>query len=107
MPSVSWPTGASCIFRRSAGWRRWSGAPADVAELLSLSQLPESAEELGSVPVRASRGGQPTEQIRSLLRVPRPDGVALAEALHAAAAVRSARKSGGAVRVMLDPLELF
>jgi primosomal protein N' (replication factor Y) len=83
------------------------GAPADVAELLSLSQLPGSAEELGSVPVQAVRGGQPTEHIRSLLRVPRPDGVALAEALHAAAAVRSARKSGGAVRIMLDPLELF
>jgi primosomal protein N' (replication factor Y) len=83
------------------------GAPADVAELLSLSQLPESAEELGSVPVAPTRGAEPTEQIRSLLRVPRPDGVALAEALHAAAAVRSARKSGGAVRVMLDPLELF
>jgi primosomal protein N' (replication factor Y) (superfamily II helicase) len=83
------------------------GAPADVAELLSLSQLPESTEELGSVPVAPGRGGASTEQIRSLLRVPRPDGVALAEALHAAAAVRSAKKSGGAVRVMLDPLELF
>ncbi|MDQ1745180.1 MAG: hypothetical protein QOE23_3519 [Pseudonocardiales bacterium] len=83
------------------------GAPADVAELLSLSQLPDSAEELGSVPVAPSRGAQPGEQVRSLLRVPRPDGVALAEALHAAAAVRSARKSGGPVRVVLDPLELF
>jgi primosomal protein N' (replication factor Y) len=83
------------------------GAPADVAELLSLSQLPDSAEELGSVPVTPGRGAQQTEQVRSLLRVPRPDGVALAEALHAASAVRSARKSGGAVRVMLDPLELF
>jgi primosomal protein N' (replication factor Y) len=83
------------------------GAPADVAELLSLSQLPASAEELGSVPVQAVRGGQPTEHIRSLLRVPRPDGIRLAEALHAAAAVRSAKKSGGAVRIMLDPLELF
>jgi primosomal protein N' (replication factor Y) len=83
------------------------GAPSDVAELLSLSQLPESTEELGSVPVAPARGGASSEQIRSLLRVPRPDGVLLAEALHAAAAVRSARKSGGAVRVMLDPLELF
>jgi primosomal protein N' (replication factor Y) len=83
------------------------GAPADVAELLSLCQLPASTEELGSVPVQASRSGQPTEHIRSLLRVPRPDGVLLAEALHAAAAVRSAKKSGAAVRIMLDPLELF
>jgi primosomal protein N' (replication factor Y) len=83
------------------------GAPADVAELLSLSQLPQSTEELGSVPVTPARGGPQSEQLRSLLRVPRPDGVALAEALHAAAAVRSAKKSGGAVRIMLDPLELF
>jgi hypothetical protein len=33
--------------------------------------------------------------------------VALAEALHAASAVRSARKSGGPLRIALDPLELF
>jgi len=83
------------------------GAPADVAELLSLSQLPASAEELGSVPVQPSRANLPSDQIRSLLRVPRPDGAALAEALHAAAAVRSAKKSGNAVRIMLDPLDLF
>ncbi len=83
------------------------GAPADVAELLSLAKLPPSAEELGSVPVPPSRGGQQSEQIRSLLRVPRPDGAVLAEALHAAAAVRSAKKSGGPVRIVLDPLELF
>ncbi|MFL6161058.1 MAG: primosomal protein N' [Jatrophihabitantaceae bacterium] len=89
-----------------------TGAPADVAELLSVSQLPGSAEELGSVPVAVSRreaarddaGG---DQIRALLRVPRADGAALAEALHAGAAIRSARKSGGPVRIMLDPLELF
>ncbi len=40
------------------------GAPADVAELLSLSKLPETAEELGSVPVPPSRaagaGSRPT-----------------------------------------------
>jgi primosomal protein N' (replication factor Y) len=87
-----------------------TGTPADVAELLAVSQLPGSTEELGSVPVTESRAASqadPREQIRSLLRVPRTDGVALAEALHAAAAVRSARKSGGPVRVMLDPLELL
>lgn len=84
-----------------------TGAPGDVAELLSLSQLPASAAELGSVPVAPVRGGQQGDQIRSLLRVSRPDGLALAEALHAAAAIRSARKSGASVRIMLDPLELF
>jgi len=84
-----------------------TGAPADIAELLSLAQLPAAAEELGSVPVQPARGPEPVEQLRSLIRVPRRDGIALAEALHAAAAIRSAKKSGSAVRVALDPLELF
>jgi primosomal protein N' (replication factor Y) len=91
-----------------------TGSPADIAELLALAHLPATAEELGAVPVtpskasRAQAGGDGQgEQIRTLLRVPRPAGVALAEALHAAAAIRSARKSGGPVRIDLDPLELF
>jgi primosomal protein N' (replication factor Y) len=88
-----------------------TGTPSDVTELLSLAHLPESAEELGSIPVQSGRNGRDRteagEQIRLLLRVPRPAGVALAEALHAAAAIRSSRKSGGGVRVALDPLELF
>jgi primosomal protein N' (replication factor Y) len=87
-----------------------TGPPAAVAELLALCQLPGSAEELGSVPVpagRASAASDSVDQVRTLLRVSRSAGAALAEALHAAAAVRSARKSVGPVRVMLDPLELF
>jgi primosomal protein N' (replication factor Y) len=86
-----------------------TGAPADVAELLSVSKLPTSTEELGSVPASASRrdSAEAVDQIRALLRVPRAEGAALAEALHAGAAIRSARKSGGPVRIMLDPLELF
>jgi primosomal protein N' (replication factor Y) len=82
-----------------------TGAPPDVSELLSIAKLPSSAEELGSVPV-TGRGGAHSDIVRSLLRVPRPDGLALAEALHAAAAVRSARKSGSAVRIALDPIDL-
>jgi len=85
-----------------------TGSPADVAELLAASQLPAGAAELGSVPVH--QAGPPSrskpEQTRTLLRVPRADGQALAEALHAAAAIRSARKSGGPVRIVLDPVEL-
>jgi primosomal protein N' (replication factor Y) len=96
-----------------------TGTPSDVAELLSLARLDDDVEELGSVPVnspaRPARGSgsgsdsewSSQEQIRLLLRAPRPSGVRLAEALHAAAAVRSARKSGGPVRLQLDPLELF
>jgi primosomal protein N' (replication factor Y) len=89
-----------------------TGPPAAVAELLGLCQLPASAEELGSVPAgrgagRSDSAADEPDQVRTMLRVTRSDGVALAEALHAAAAIRSARKSGAAVRVMLDPLELL
>jgi len=48
--------------------------------------------------------GEPHE--RALIRTPRPDGVALARALHAAQATRSARKEGAALRVQLDPAEV-
>jgi primosomal protein N' (replication factor Y) len=41
-----------------------------------------------------------------LIRIGREDGLALARALHAAQATRSARKEGGAVRVQLDPAEV-
>ena len=47
-------------------------------------------------------GEEPAERL--LVRVPRRDGLALAAALHAAAAVRSARKSDGPVRIEVDPV---
>jgi primosomal protein N' (replication factor Y) len=84
-----------------------TGAAADIGELLSLAKIPSTAEELGSVPVRIRPGAPGVEQTRTLLRVPRPDGVALAQALHAAASIRSAKKSGAVVRIVLDPLEMF
>jgi primosomal protein N' (replication factor Y) len=77
-----------------------TGTPAAVAELLDAARLPASAEPLGPVPA-----GDDAERL--LLRVPRSDGTALAAALHAAAAVRSARKAPDPVRIQLDPLELF
>ena len=43
---------------------------------------------------------------RALIRIPRTDGLALARALHAAQAARSARKDGASVRVQLDPAEV-
>jgi primosomal protein N' (replication factor Y) (superfamily II helicase) len=39
--------------------------------------------------------------------VPRSGGLALASALHAAMAARTARKEPGQVRVQLDPAELL
>jgi primosomal protein N' (replication factor Y) len=77
-----------------------SGAPAAVAELLAVARLPDGAEVLGPVP--AAEGEE-----RYLVRVPRGDGRRLADALHAAVGVRSARKSPDAVRIQIDPHELL
>jgi primosomal protein N' (replication factor Y) len=44
---------------------------------------------------------------RMLIRVDRRNGTALAAALHAAQAARSARKDAGVVRLQLDPAELL
>ena len=48
--------------------------------------------------------GRPRE--RALLRVPRAEGRALAAALHAAQAARTARKAPDPVRIRLDPVEI-
>jgi len=62
----------------------------------------------GSPPVSGGGPGGvvPPEASTALIRIPRPDGLALARALHAAQAHRSARKDGAAVRVQLDPAEV-
>ncbi len=91
-----------------------TGTPQAVAEFVGAAGLPAQAEVLGPVPVEtatARHAGQdpaaPAEpQERALIRIGRRDGLALARALHAAQASRSARKDGGAVRVQLDPAEV-
>jgi len=82
-----------------------TGTPDAVADLLALADLPSGTETLGPVPVE--RAGSEETVERSLLRVPRSAGRALAAALHAALGVRSARKAPDPVRVEVDPLELF
>jgi primosomal protein N' (replication factor Y) len=78
-----------------------SGEAAAVASVIS--GVDQSFEVLGPVPVE-----QPGEdQVRALVRAPRAQGGALAKALQAAQAGRSARKEGGGVRVQLDPAELI
>jgi primosomal protein N' (replication factor Y) len=77
-----------------------TGAPSAVAELLASADLPEPYEVIGPVP--ASDAAE-----RTLIRVPRASGHALAEALKAAASVRSARKSTEPVKLVLDPFDLF
>ncbi|WP_169454381.1 primosomal protein N' [Catelliglobosispora koreensis] len=76
-----------------------TGVQAAVSELLDATALPPGAEVLGPLPV-----GE--DQERMLVRVRRSAGPALAEALHAAAGVRSARKAADPVRIQLDPQEL-
>jgi primosomal protein N' (replication factor Y) (superfamily II helicase) len=87
------------------------GAPATVASLGEALDLPPGAALLGPVPVPgASPGTGPDtgkgERERLLVRVPRAQGLALASALAALQAGRSARKLSDPVRVQLDPPEL-
>ena len=68
-------------------------------------------EVLGPVPLTCRACLRPgrveSEHVRALVRASRAQGAALARALHAAQAARSARKEGGGVRVQLDPAELI
>ncbi|MFL6137102.1 MAG: primosome assembly protein PriA, partial [Frankiaceae bacterium] len=99
------------------------GAPAgELTGEPAAGGLPPSAELLGPVRVERPPGptgprgeapaagpgppGEPVQEERLLIRVPRADGAALAAALKAATAVRSARKAAP-VKVQLDPLVLL
>jgi primosomal protein N' (replication factor Y) len=79
-----------------------TGGPDAVAELLALAALPDHTDLLGPT----SCPGTEPPAVRAVLRVGRSHGAALAAALRTAAGVRSARKSPGAVRCQMDPLEL-
>ncbi len=88
-----------------------TGTPEAVADFVGTAGLPPRAEVLGPVPLETARsrhdsGVSAEAQQRALIRIGRGDGLALARALHAAQAVRSARKDGGTVRVQLDPAEV-
>ena len=74
------------------------GPPPAVAELAEQQSWPEPVEVLGPVPVAPDRA-------RLVVRVPRGQGSALAQALAAAQATRSAHKQQP-VRVQLDPTVL-
>jgi len=89
-----------------------SGEAAAVASVIN--GMDPAFEILGPVPVEqqpqaqqsARAAHQGDDQVRALVRAPRAQGGALAKALQAAQAGRSARKEGGGVRVQLDPAEL-
>jgi len=77
-----------------------TGPAAAVHELLDAAALPAHAQLIGPTPTRG-------EDERMLIRVPRPEGAALAAVLKAAAATRSARKAADPVKIVLDPYQLF
>jgi primosomal protein N' (replication factor Y) len=103
---AGWLAGRELAERRELGFppaariASLTGPPDAVAELVAAADLPAAAELLG--PVDAGDG-----QERLLVRAPRAAGAALAAALRAGAAVRSARKSTGGVRIQVDPLDLL
>ena len=95
-----------------------TGTPEAVRELVEAARLPPSHQLLGPVPLpsphrgprgAAQPGASPEEPAleRLLVRVPRSDGAALARALHAGAAVRSARRAADPVRIELDPRQII
>ncbi len=87
-----------------------TGAEDAVREVVGAADLPAGAEVLGPVDVADGAGHDgtgPERTVRMLVRTARPDGTALAGALRAAQAVRSARKDAGVVRLQLDPAELI
>jgi primosomal protein N' (replication factor Y) (superfamily II helicase) len=77
-----------------------TGGAEDVAELLHLAELPEDAQTLGPVAAR-TEGHQ-----QFVLRAPRPAASRLTAAVKAAQGIRAARRSGGPVRVRVDPVDL-
>jgi primosomal protein N' (replication factor Y) (superfamily II helicase) len=81
-----------------------------VREVLGAADLPAGADVLGPVPVadgEAGHGQADHGVARMLVRVDRRNGTALAAALRAAQATRTARKDAGVVRLQLDPAELL
>jgi len=96
-----------------------SGPAEAVDAFLAEAVLPAEAELLGPVPIGpadavsacaapAGEGGQDgSDRVQALIRIPRPGGLALAAALRATTAARTARKETGQVRVQLDPAELI
>lgn len=73
---------------------------------VTATPLPAPVDVLGPVPVPGAERGAFEPDVRALLRVPRSAGAALAGAVAASLAVRSAKREGGTVRVQLDPTDL-
>lgn len=85
--------------------------PRDAVDALVARVDVDDLDVLGPVPVPSAPTRVPTvglePDVRALLRVPRARGAALARAVAASLATRSARREGGSVRVQLDPADLL
>ncbi|RKT86644.1 replication restart DNA helicase PriA [Saccharopolyspora antimicrobica] len=82
------------------------GTPEAIEALLDSADLPDSAEILGPVPLGEVDEDGNSERERLIVRVDRAEGRALASSLHAAQAIRAARKAAE-LQVRLDPLEML
>lgn len=90
------------------------GGAEALAEFVALAQLPPHAEVLGPVELPAERragtaaatGALEGQLSRLTLRAPRAEGAALVRAAKDVSAIRSARKSEGALRVRVDPVAI-
>jgi primosomal protein N' (replication factor Y) (superfamily II helicase) len=86
------------------------GSGEALAEFSSLLQAPDHAEFLGPVELatRRSEIGDASEPLiqRLTVRAPLAEGVPLVRAAKEAAAIRTARKSDGPLRLRVDPVEL-
>lgn len=74
-----------------------------LAEFTELALLPEHAEVLGPVEIGLQPGGE-VMSFRLTLRAPLSQGAALVRAVKDVSAIRSARKSEGALRLRVDPV---
>ncbi|MGW1676304.1 primosomal protein N' [Saccharopolyspora sp. NPDC002376] len=82
------------------------GTPDAIEALLDSADLPSTAEILGPVPLGEVDEDGNSERERLIVRVDRTEGRALASSLHAAQAIRAARKAAE-LQVRLDPLEML
>jgi len=75
-------------------------------EFLELVQLSPSVEVMGPVDLPPQPAHDTTTLGRLTLRAPRSEGAALAMSVKEVAAIRSARKSEGPLRIRVDPVTL-
>ncbi|SCQ61867.1 Primosomal protein N' PriA [Propionibacterium freudenreichii] len=78
-----------------------------LADFRSVVEWPSDAQELGPVPIADSTPGSTEQLWRLMVRIDRTMGGELIVAARRALSIRSARKRPGAVRVRVDPIELF